>query len=41
MELAQKRALEEYYYVPIYINSFTLGVGGCRTKVGWQARRLH
>ena len=28
---AQNRVLDEYYYVPIYINSFTLGVG---PKVG-------
>jgi peptide/nickel transport system substrate-binding protein len=27
IELAQTRALDEYYFVPIYINSFTLGVG--------------
>ncbi len=27
VQLAQNRTLDEYYFVPIYINSFTLGVG--------------
>ncbi len=27
MKQAQNRALDEYYFVPIYINSFTLGMG--------------